>query len=53
MLHPTEMTCAQMVRTLPDDPTVTERELVLLGHLMATLDEVDTLTRELQAAQGG
>jgi hypothetical protein len=43
----TEMTVSQLIEHLHGS-VMTEREVTLLGHLVAAIDEIDALTRDVQ-----
>lgn len=44
----TEMTVSQLIESLHGQAELTEREVVLLDHLIAAIDEIDALARDVQ-----
>lgn len=51
MPSPREMTPTQLIAELSTATGLSEREAALLDHLLAAMDEVDTLTREVKDLQ--
>lgn len=43
----------ELIRTLRDDRTMSDRELLLLDRITMMLDEIDALTDEIKEGRGG
>lgn len=48
-----QLTTAQLVDVVKADPSVTERELVLLDRLLCAIDEIETLAADIARAHAG
>lgn len=48
----THLTTDELIQQVTNDPQATEREQLLVGKLIETLDEIDTVVEEIRKHQG-
>lgn len=48
----THLTTDELILQVTNDPAASERELLLVGKLIETLDEIDTVVEEIRKHQG-